>query len=386
MSDRNGKNGKIRVLVVDDSALMRKLIPKMLTQDPEIEIVATAMDGIFALKKIRAAQPDVITLDLDMPRMDGLTLLPLLTREFQIPVLVVSSLTARGADMTFRALELGAVDFVTKPQDAISVQIEQVGSDLINKVKSIARIPKSKVREAAKESSPPPVKKDLIIVKGEIHRIVAIGISTGGPIALARMLPHFPPDFPAGLVIVQHMPKDFTRMFAHRLNQISRLEVKEAEDGDVVRVGHAFIAPGDAHLKVKRIKTGCIAVVGTGPPICGHRPSADVLFDSVADEFGSDAIGVIMTGMGEDGARGITGIKDRGGLTIAQDQETSIVFGMPKMAIKYGGIERVLPLDEIVPALETAVGYEFKRAEPAQTVRSDGMDTVPERSGQGGVL
>lgn len=345
----------IRVLVVDDSALMRKLIPHILTQDPQIEVVATAMDGLFALKKIQEVRPDVITLDVDMPRMDGLTALPHIVREYHIPVLVVSSLTEQGAQMTFKALEMGAVDFLTKPKDAISVHIGEIGEELIRKVKAIAAVSRRKLQPRP-QPSPPVVREKRPIPLGPAPtHVVAIGISTGGPSALSEILPQVPADFPAGILLVQHMPEGFTEMFAARLNQICRVEVKQARDGDLVLPGRVLIAPGNHHLKVKKMRRGAIAVLSQGPPVSGHRPSADVLFRSVAEEYGAEAIGVIMSGMGEDGAEEIGRMKAAGSLTIAQDEESSVIFGMPRAAIKRGHIDRVLPLHDIVPTLRSVL-------------------------------
>lgn len=358
MADRSSQEptGKtIRVLVVDDSALMRKLISHILTQDPQIEVVATAMDGLFALKKIPEFHPDVITLDMDMPRMDGLTVLPHIARDYQIPVLVVSSLTERGAWMTFKALEMGAVDFLTKPKDAISTHIGEIGEELIRKVKSIATVSRKKLKPAPLQSPPMVHEKRPVPLGPAATRVVAIGISTGGPNALSEILPQVPADFPAGMLIVQHMPEGFTEMFAARLNQISRVEVKQAQDGDLVLPGRVLIAPGNRHLKVKKLRLGAIAMLSHGAAVSGHRPSADVLFASVAEEYGAEGIGVIMTGMGEDGAEGIGRMKAAGSLTLAQNEESSVIFGMPKAAIKRGYIDQILPLNEIVPTLRSAL-------------------------------
>ncbi|MEE9614744.1 MAG: chemotaxis response regulator protein-glutamate methylesterase [Thermodesulfobacteriota bacterium] len=346
---------KIRVLVVDDSALMRKMIPLILKKDPGIEVVGTAVDGIFALKKVEKFRPDVITLDMEMPGMDGLTTLKHIMARFKTPVVVVSSLTTKGARITMQAFELGAMDVVAKPQDAISVHIQEIAEELITKVRAVSRSSTSKLYLPP----PPEVPPALKVVKGGRRRrtetVVAIGISTGGPNALAYMLPHIPADFPAALLIVQHMPAGFTEVFASRLNKICKIEVKEANEGDMVLPGRALIAPGGKHLKIKRMRIGTIAVLSTSAPVNGHRPSADVLFESACGQYGHSTVGVIMTGMGQDGAECLGNIQRAGGITIAQDEQSSIVFGMPKVAIEKGHARRVVPLEKMAGAIMAAV-------------------------------
>ncbi|MDH4161463.1 MAG: chemotaxis response regulator protein-glutamate methylesterase [Nitrospirota bacterium] len=342
---------RIRVLVVDDSALMRKMIPQILATDPGIEVMGTAMDGMFALKKIAEQRPDVITLDMDMPRMNGMETLKRIVEEYGIPVIVVSSLTLQGAELTFRALEVGAFDFVTKPKDAISLHIKDISDELIGKIRAAVDNPHARLR--FKRITPPEAfrQKRRQPFTRTAERVLAIGISTGGPNALSYLLPLLPKEFPAGIVIVQHMPAGFTEMFASRLNSLSAIEVKEAQDGDLVLPGRALIAPGDRHLKVKRLPLGAIAVLSDGPAVSGHRPSADVLFRSVAAEYGASATGLIMTGMGSDGAEGIGEIKAKGGHTIAQDEKSCVVYGMPKSAVEKNHIRQTVPLDELGPAL-----------------------------------
>ncbi len=339
----------LRVLVVDDSALMRKMIPQILEQDPAIEVVGTAMDGVFALKKIRDLKPDVVTLDVNMPRMDGIETLRNIVTDFKIPAVIVSSLARPDAELTLQALELGAFDFVTKPQDAISVHINEIGRELIAKVRAAGENRTASLKAVAPRVSASRAKRRS--GARPAHRILAVGISTGGPNALSYVLPQLPADFPAGIVIVQHMPAGFTEMFAARLNAACAIEVKEAADGDLVLPGRALIAPGNRHLKIKRMPLGTIAALSDAPPVSGHRPSADVLFRSVAAECGSSAAGLIMTGMGSDGAEGIGDIKAAGGVTLAQDEASCIVFGMPKVAIERGNIGRVIPLQEMGKAL-----------------------------------
>jgi two-component system chemotaxis response regulator CheB len=352
MTERSSKN-KIRVLVADDSALMRKLIPHILAKDPDIEVVATAVDGIFALKKIAAYRPDVITLDVDMPRMDGLTALKHIVAEYKTPVIMVSSLTETGAELTLKALEIGAMDFITKPHDAISVHIGDIADDLIKKVKAIAKVSPSRLFPAPRPS--PPLQKMPRKIDRTANKIVAIGISTGGPNALTYLLPMLPADIPAGLLIVQHMPPGFTEVFATRLNNLCQIDVKEARDGDMVIPGRAIIAPGGRHIKVKKTNLGSVVIVSSATPVNGHRPSVDVLFHSVAIEYGQDAVGIIMTGMGEDGAEGLGQIKAAGGMTIAQDEESCVVYGMPKIAVDRGYANRIVALKDMAGAITETV-------------------------------
>lgn len=342
---------KIKVLVVDDSALMRKMIPLILEKNPSIEVVATAVDGRFALKKLEKYVPDVITLDLDMPGMDGLTTLKHIVSRYDIPVVIVSSMTTKGAEMTIKAFELGAMEVVAKPQDAISVNIHDIAEELIKKV--IAASESSPAKLLLDQQPEPPSELQPVSASETCRgsdaaaKVVALGISTGGPNALTQMLPKIPSTFPAAILIVQHMPPGFTEVFASRLNKICEIEVKEARDGDLVLPGRALIAPGGIHLKVKRTSIGAIVVLSKRQPVNSHRPSVDVLFDSVAAEYGPNALGVIMTGMGDDGAEGIGKIKRAGGRTIAQDESTSVVFGMPRVAIERGYVDRVVPLDRM---------------------------------------
>src|SRR5262250_614978 len=335
---------RVRVLVVDDSALMRKLIPIVLERDPEIEVVGTAMDGSFALRKIAELQPDVVTLDLEMPRMDGLETLRMIMRGAPLPVIVFSTHSKEGAYSTFKALALGAIDFVAKPTDAAAGNLQPVALQLAQKIKVAKRAggpkampnppvaPPKSSRKHARPALPP-------------NRIIAIGISTGGPNALQYLLSQIPADFPASFVIVQHMPEGFTDMFARRLDECCALEVQEAKSGDLLLAGRVLVCPGNRHMMVRRMPRGELIVLSDGPPINGHRPSVDVLFHSVAREFGLTAVGVIMTGMGDDGAEGLGAIKAAGGMTIAQSEDTCVVSGMPRAAILKGHANKILPLD-----------------------------------------
>ena len=341
----------VRVLVVDDSALMRKLIPQILETDSSIQVVGTAMDGNFGLKKIEELRPQVITLDLEMPGMGGLDMLKEIMRRHRIPVIVVSSHTTRGASVTLKALSLGAFDFVAKPTD-VSSRMQEIAHELISKIKAAAQsrgiaihpepdipMPRTRAKGKTAASRPP-------------TRIIAIGISTGGPQSLHYLLAQLPSDFPGSIVVVQHMPEGFTEMFAKRLDECCALQVKEAQSGDLLLAGRVLICPGNRHLKVKRMPLGDVAILSDDPRVNGHRPSADVMFKSVAEEFGTRAIGVIMTGMGEDGAQGLGLIKATGGTTIAQGEQSCIVFGMPKAAIERGHAMRVIELEAMASTLQ----------------------------------
>jgi two-component system chemotaxis response regulator CheB len=340
---------KIRVLVVDDSALMRKLIPQMLESDPAIEVVGTAMDGTFCLKKIEELKPHVVTLDLQMPGMNGIDTLKEIMRRQPLPVIVVSSHSTEGASVTLKALGLGAFDFVTKPTDAMAHMTESA-SELISKIKAAAvgkllrpspmGMPVRAEKISATKSGPPPTK------------LVAIGISTGGPQALEFLLAQLPPDFPGAIVVVQHMPEGFTEMFARRLDEICSLRVKEAQSGDILQAGRVLICPGSRHMRVKHLTKGDVVVLNDDVRVNGHRPSVDVLFHSVAEEFGSRAIAALMTGMGDDGAEGLGAVKKAGGVTIAQNEESCVVFGMPKAAIERGYASRVVALDVLATTLQ----------------------------------
>ncbi|HLJ88119.1 MAG TPA: chemotaxis response regulator protein-glutamate methylesterase [Candidatus Angelobacter sp.] len=336
---------RVRVLVVDDSALMRKLISQILVRDSDIEVVGTAMDGAFGLKKIEELAPQVVTLDLEMPRMDGMETLRQITRRFRIPVIVVSAHTTDGASATFKALALGALDFVAKPRDAASAHMEEIAADLISKIKVAAKTRVGQSQVLPNEEPTRTANKPAYRPRQEPTKVVAVGVSTGGPMALQYMLSELPGDFPGSIVVVQHMPEGFTEMFARRLNECCAIDVKEAQSGDLLIAGRALICPGNRHMKVRRMPMGNIVVLSDDARVNGHRPSVDVLFRSVAAEFGSRGIGVLMTGMGDDGAFGLGLLKTAGALTIAQSEESCVVFGMPKAAIERGYAMRVVPLD-----------------------------------------
>ena len=367
-------NSKVRVLVVDDSALMRKLIPQILSVDPGIEVVGTAMDGEFGLKKIMELHPHVVTLDLDMPRMDGIETLRVITRKYQLPVIIVSSQTEQGARATLKALAQGAFDFVQKPRDAAAGRLSAISNELTLKVKVAAAsgVPKmiltvpSELQKFGKSMN-------------ERHwpsRVVAVGVSTGGPAALQYMFSQFPADFPGCLLVVQHMPEGFTEMFARRLNESCSLDVKEAQSGDLLLAGRALICPGNRHMRVRRMPSGDIVVLDDQAPVNGHRPSVDVLFRSVAREYGNTAISVIMTGMGDDGAAGMGAVQKAGGQTYAQDLASCVVDSMPKSAIERGFADRVIALSNMSSILQAQCAIDRRTQElpssPTDIVDSEG--------------
>lgn len=369
---------RIRVLVVDDSALMRKLIPAILARDSSIEVVGTAMDGAFALKKIEELRPDVVTLDLEMPRMDGLEMLRLIMRRAPLPIILFSTHSKKGGYATLKALALGAVDFLAKPKDAAAGHLEEIADQLIAKIKVAKR--------AAKRKLPPVTVKEELpkLVKGSRpalapRRVIAVGISTGGPNALQYVLSQIPSDFLSAIVVVQHMPEGFTEMFAKRLDECCPLEVQEARSGDLLLSGRVLICPGNRHMMVRRMPRGDMVVLSDGPPVNGHRPSADVLFHSVAQEFSLMSVGVLMTGMGEDGAEGLGAIKAAGGMTIAQSEDTCVVSGMPRAAILKGYANKVIPLEGLGTFLANHYGAEKNSAEKDLGEKAE-KDEKPERT------
>lgn len=360
---------KIRVLVVDDSAVMRKLITSLLEKDPEIEVVATAIDGNFAINKVEQLNPDVVTLDVDMPRVDGLTALKEIVAKNTVPVVMLSSLTTRGARLALQALEMGAVDIVGKPKAA--AQIGEVAEELILKVKTAARI---RMPGRKSPNGTGPLTGSLAgaltgSLTGTLNRnvltratgrapvkLIAIGASSGGPNALRQLLPKLPADFPVPIVVVQHLPESFTEMFAKWLDEKCEIKVQEAHEGTLALPGTAIVAPGKMHLKVRRRPVGAEMVVMSSQPVNGHMPSVDVLFRSVAEEYGENGAGVLMTGMGSDGSEGIGEIQRAGGFTMAQDKESCMIFGMPRVAISKGYIDQVVPLKDMASCLISAVG------------------------------
>ena len=338
-------NKKIRVLVVDDSAIMRKLITEILKKDQAIEIVGEASDGVQAIEKAKELKPDVITLDIEMPKMDGLTALRHLRKESpNSKVIMFSSLTQEGAKATIEALSLGAHDFVPKPSTKSFIEsVQKIEKELIPKIKALVGYDLPLV---SKVSAP------ARALRPGLYRVLGIGVSTGGPQTLAEILKELPPNFPVPILIVQHMPPLFTTQLAERLDRVSKLKVKEAEDGEPLKEGVVFIAPGDYHMEVgldnrqKRIK------LHQGPPRNNCRPAVDVMFESLADVYGGTTLGLVLTGMGRDGVEGAKKIKARGGGIIAQDKETSVVYGMPRAVVEAGLADEVLPLPEIPQRLK----------------------------------
>ncbi|HSW14196.1 MAG TPA: chemotaxis response regulator protein-glutamate methylesterase [Solimonas sp.] len=337
----------IRTLVVDDSALVRSLLTEILSGDPEIEVVGTACDPYVARDKIKQLRPDVLTLDVEMPRMDGLTFLENLMRLHPLPVLMVSSLTERGAEITLQALELGAVDFVTKPKIDVAHGLQEYAEELRAKLKAVARArprgpggARPAVQTAPRRATP----------FRTTERLIAIGASTGGTEAIKAVLEQMPPDAPA-VVITQHIPPAFSRPFAERMDRSSAMSVCEAADGQLIVPGHAYIAPGGRHLTVVRDGARYVCRLNDAPPENRHRPSVDVLFRSVAKNAGKNAVGAILTGMGDDGARGLLELRQAGAHTLAQDEATSVVWGMPGSAVKLNAPEQVLPLERIAGQL-----------------------------------
>jgi two-component system chemotaxis response regulator CheB len=345
---------KIKVLIVDDSAVVRQTLRTILGADPQIEVIGVANDPYIAADKINHERPDVITLDIEMPRMDGLTFLRKLMSQQPIPVVICSSLTAKGAETTLQALQYGAVEIINKPKLGVAQFLQEAQVLICDAVKAAAA---ARVRPlpALRTEVETKLNADVILAKGSAHhaekittteKVVVIGASTGGTEALRYYLEAMPHDAP-GTVIVQHMPEHFTTAFARRLDTTCRVTVKEAADGDTVLPGRALIAPGNKHLLLKRSGARYYVEIKEGPLVSRHRPSVDVLFRSAARYVGKNAIAVIMTGMGDDGAKGMKELKDAGAVTLAQDEESCVVFGMPKEAIRLGGVDQVLSLGQM---------------------------------------
>jgi len=355
-------NKKIRVLIVDDSAVVRQVLAEIISADPELEVIATAADPFIAAERMKTAIPDVITLDVEMPRMDGLTFLQKLMSQHPIPVVMCSSLTDKGSESAFRALELGAVDIIEKPRLGTRQFLEESRLRICDALKAASQARLRRMPEGRRDI-PPKLTADAVMAKPKsramirtTEHVVVVGASTGGTEALRTFLSGLPADGP-GIVIVQHMPEYFTSAFAQRLDGLCRISVKEAADNDTVVRGRALIAPGNRHILLKRSGARYYVEVKDGPLVCRHRPSVDVLFRSAARYAGKNAVGVIMTGMGDDGARGMLELKEAGAVTIAQDEATSVVFGMPHEAIKSGAVDRVLPLQAIAADVVRLCGH-----------------------------
>ena len=345
---------KINVLIVDDSAVVRQTIQEILSSDPDIEVMGTAPDPFIAAEKIRHQVPDVITLDVEMPRMDGITFLQKIMSQHPIPVVICSSLVEGGSETALKALEYGAVEIITKPRIGTKLFLEESRIRICDAVKAASEV-RVKRMSSSTHTVAPKLTADAVLAKSTpkseamirtTEKVVVVGASTGGTEALKVFLESMPLDAP-GIVIVQHMPEHFTKAFATRLDTTCRISVKEAENGDSVIRGRALIAPGNHHLLFKRSGARYYVEIKDGPLVSRHRPSVDVLFRSAARYAGKNAVGVILTGMGDDGAKGMLEMKEAGAMNIAQDEDTCVVFGMPMKAIELGGVDRVLPLGKI---------------------------------------
>ena len=348
---------KIRVLVIDDSALVRQILVEIMKTAHDIEVVGTASDPFVARERIKETNPDVLTLDVEMPRMDGLTFLANLMRLRPIPVVMVSSLTERGAETTFKALELGAVDFVSKPKVDVAGTLADFSEEILDKIRMAAGA-RVHARIASVAAVPPKHSADAILPAAgaarkmlrTTDRIIAVGASTGGTEAIREFLSGMPHDCPA-IVIAQHIPAAFSAPFTRRMDTICAMSVCEPHGGQYIMPGHVYIAPGGKHLLVERDGARYLCRLNDGPPVNRHCPSVDVLFRSVAQKVGPNAVGVILTGMGDDGARGLKEMRDAGAPTIAQDEASSVVWGMPGAAVKLGAVEEILPLNEVAKAV-----------------------------------
>jgi two-component system chemotaxis response regulator CheB len=347
---------KIKVMLIDDSAVVRQVNKETLEKAGDIEVIGAAADPLFALERMKSQWPDVLVLDIEMPRMDGLTFLRKIMAEHPTPTVICSSLAEKGAAATMDALAAGALAIITKPKMGVKQFLQDAGNDLLNAVRAAARANMRRVLPGAAPAAPPPKLGAEAVLAAQAastramaqttDKVVAIGTSTGGTQALEAVLTRLP-VVTTGIVVVQHMPEKFTAMFAERLNSLCAIEVREAKDGDRVLPGRALIAPGGRHMMLKRSGAQYYVEVADGPLVNRHKPSVDVLFRSVAQVAGRNALGVIMTGMGDDGARGMKEMRDAGGQTIAEDESTCVVFGMPKVAIELGGVDKVVPLPRI---------------------------------------
>lgn len=336
---------KIKVLVIDDSALIRSLLTEIINSQKDMEVVGAAPDPLVAREMIKQLNPDVLTLDVEMPKMDGLDFLEKLMRLRPMPVLMVSTLTERGSEITMRALELGAVDFVTKPKSSISEGMRSYTIEITEKLRAAAQAKVAQVirpATAASGASPSMLKNPLI----SSEKLLIIGASTGGTEAIKSFLMQMPSDCP-GILITQHMPAGFTKSFANRLDSLCKISVKEAEGGERILPGHAFIAPGDKHLMLARSGANYVTQLSDAPPVSRHKPSVDVLFDSAATYAGKNAIGIIMTGMGKDGAAGMAKMRQAGAFNFAQNEESCVVYGMPREAVAHGGVNEVAHLNDL---------------------------------------
>jgi two-component system chemotaxis response regulator CheB len=365
---------KIRVLIADDSAFMRKVLVSILDSDGSFEVVGEARDGREAVEKSAKLKPQVITMDINMPHMDGLQATEVIMSTEPRPILIVSSESRDGADATLRALELGAIDFVAKPSSGVDLDMSSVREEMVRKLRIASKV--RVVRNLLRSVSPKvarvtPTPMDFAaapVVNGARLPVAVLAASTGGPATLMKLIPEFPANFPAALLVVQHMPGTFTAQFAEQLSAVSLNPVKHAEHGDVLLAGHVYVCPGDSHLRI--VPPGRIAL-DSSPRIAGYRPCIDVTLESVAGLVGANSVVAILTGMGSDGARGVMAIQENGGLVIAQDEATSVIFGMPQEAIKTGAVAQVLPLDQIAAAIARRVAPSIDKP-GAGAVRSTG--------------
>jgi two-component system chemotaxis response regulator CheB len=357
---------KTRVVVVDDSALVRSLLTEIVNRQPDMECIGSASDPFAAREMIRNLNPDVITLDVEMPRMDGLDFLSKLMRLRPMPVVMVSTLTERGAEVTLKALELGAIDFVAKPKIGVSDGLKQLADEITDKIRTAAKARVAKPQAPASAAAGAAAKPALPSSIGRLstEKLIFIGASTGGTEATKEVLMSLPPDSP-GVVITQHMPPGFTRSYANRLDGLCKIRVKEAVDGERILPGHAYIAPGGFHLSVERSGANYIARVSDGEPVNRHKPSVEVLFESAARVVGQNALGIMLTGMGADGAKAMRQMRDAGSYNVCQDEATCVVFGMPREAINHGAANEVLPLGKIaghiIERLRSTAGMSLNR-------------------------
>lgn len=367
--------GKTRVLIVDDSAFMRKVLQSIVASDPQLEVCGEARDGRDAVTQTEVLQPDVISMDINMPHMDGLQATEVIMSSNPHPILIVSSESREGAEVTLKALQLGAIDFVAKPTGGVDLDMSSVREEICRKLKVAAKVrvvrtaTRSKLQQDVASSSPrsEPAANPTPASNGKAAAvapapakaggkfpIVVMAASTGGPATLMKFIPSFPKDFPGAVILVQHMPGNYTDQFGKQLAEVSQLRVKEAEAGEIIVPGQLYVCPGSHHLRVS--PTGRVSL-DDGPRIGGYRPCADLTMESAADYAGPMAIGVILTGMGNDGAKGVQAIRAVGGHTIAQDESTAVIFGMPQEAIKTGAIDQTLPIDSIYPAIEKRIVF-----------------------------
>jgi len=369
-------NKQINVLIVDDSAFMRKSISLMLESDPEIKVIGTARDGKEGVELVKKLRPDIVTLDIEMPGMNGLDALKIIMKENPLPVLMFSSLTTEGADATMEAFNLGAVDFVPKDMSYVNINITNKKAELIEKIKSIGRSATLRLRFRKLGASTHPAFKVSAPSKASVTRSVTmparrdfkamvLGISTGGPFALIQIIPKFPENFPLGIAIVQHMPPKFTRSLADRINALSHLHVKEAEEGDVLEKGIVLLAPGGKHMTFRKQGVNIVVRISDEPSTTLYRPAADIMMNSASEVIGSPLLGVIMTGMGKDGMEALKTIKRKGGYVVAQNEESCVVYGMPKSVVDEGIADAILPLDEIPSMIyQLCTGKAYESARP----------------------